>query len=282
MRIRSAAIGALALVLAACGRLTGAGDGTIEHPTGAGRLVLRVETGGGFVPIEYSLRHVPEFSLYGDGRIITPGPQIEIYPGPALPNLLVTPVTEEGIQRILGAARDAGLMGPDRSYDYPCIMDAATTTFTLYVDGAKHVVSAYALGEGQGGECPDVDTEARAKLSDFQGKLFDFPSWWPEGSVGEQRPYEPPALRVYVRPYTATPEPALEQPAKDWPLDPSLASFGEPQSDVPDTRCGMVQGDDLAKLLPEARSSNELTPWRSGGEDFLLIFRPLLPDEHGC
>ncbi len=284
MRARplAASILALGLLLGACGRLNdgAGGDGSIDHPTGADELVLRVEYVGGFVPVEYMLRQVPGFSLFGDGSLVITGPQIEIYPGPALPNLIVTPITEDGVQVILEAARDAGLLGPDRTYDYPCIMDAATTTFTLNADGATHAVSAYALGDGMGGECPGVDDDARRKLFDFSSKLGDLRSWLPQGSIGEERAYEPTALRVYVQPYV--PDPNLEQPVVDWPLDTPLASFGDPVSAVPDTRCGVVEGDELEKLLPEAQRANELTPWRSDGEDHRLLFRPLLPDERGC
>ena len=46
----------------------------------------------------------PFWSLFGDGTLIVPVPQIEIYPGPALPNLTATPVSEDGIQAILEAA----------------------------------------------------------------------------------------------------------------------------------------------------------------------------------
>lgn len=284
MRARplAATLLALGLLLGACGRLNewAGGDGSIDHPTTADELILRVETGGGFVPVEYMLRQVPGFSLFGDGSLVTTGPQIEIYPAPALPNLLVTPITEDGVQAILEAARDAGLLGPDRAYDYPCIMDAGTTKFTLNANGAKHVVSAYALGEGMGGECPGVDAGARGKLLEFWTRLGDFRSWLPQGAIGEERAYEPTALRVYVQPYV--PDPNLEQPVVDWPLDTPLASFGDAVSYVPDTRCGVIEGDDLAKLLPEAQRSNELTPWRSNGEEHRLLFRPLLPDERGC
>ena len=60
-----------------------------------------MDVGGGFVAPSYSLKPVPAFSLYGDGRLIIEGPQIEIYPGPALPNLLVTRISEDGVQAIL-------------------------------------------------------------------------------------------------------------------------------------------------------------------------------------
>jgi hypothetical protein len=283
---------ATALLAGACGRLgddagtTGSSgsDGGIEHPTGADQLVLRVEYQGGFVPYEYNLKRVPSWSLYGDGTVIVEGPVIEIYPGPALPNLLRFTLTEEAVQTILEAARDAGLMDGDASYGYPCIADAADTVFTVNAGGTTSVVSAYALELSDSGmepgECPDVDTEARAKLAEFNRMLGDLQSWLPEGSIGPQEPYEPTEMRVYVLPYRGEPE--LPQAETEWPLSEPLVAFGEPVADGNEARCGVVSGDDLAELLPLAQQANELTPWTSGGEQYRLIFRPLLPDEHTC
>ena len=64
---------------------------------------------GGFVPVDYMLSAMPSFSLYGDGTLITPGAQIDIYPGPALPAIQQQQVSEAAIQAILQAALDAGL-----------------------------------------------------------------------------------------------------------------------------------------------------------------------------
>ncbi len=271
----------LSLFATACGRLNDdePGSGGIDHPTGADDLVLRVDVGGGLVPIEYDLRRTPTWSLYGDGRIVTQGPQIEIYPGPALPNLLVTRITEDGVQAILAAAREAGLMDGDASYGYNCVADAPTTTFTLSAEGATHVVSAYALGFDEG-QCPDTEVEARGKLAAFQAELGDLGSFLPEGSVGAEERFAFDELRVYVQPYVA--DPNLEEPAVDWPIGGSLASLGTSLTDLADTRCGVIAGDDLATLSPAAQGANELTPWRSRGAEYRLLFRPLLPDEHGC
>ena len=144
----------LALAASACAGLRtedpGSGSDQISHPTGSDAVVLRVDMGGGFVPFEWTLRRIPSFSLFGDGSLLTEGPQIEIYPGPALPSVQVAHVSEEGIQAILQAARTAGLFGPDAHYDYPCVADANTTTFTVVADGSTHVISAYALEMGGG------------------------------------------------------------------------------------------------------------------------------------
>jgi hypothetical protein len=285
MKSRSLAIPiiAFALLAASCGRSTGTGgdDSSIEHPTGANDLVLRVDTGGGFVAPSWALRQIPQFSLFGDGRLITEGPQIEIYPGPALPNLVVQTISENGVQAILEAARAAGLMGQDAHYAYPCITDAPTTTFVLFANGEKHVVSAYALGTDQG-SCEASDAEARSKLAAFQAKLSDLSRWLPQGSVGTESSFEPSEIRVYVQPYSGPTDPGLRQSPIDWPLSGPLVSFGRSESTFAPMRCGVVGGTDLNLLLPKAKRANELTPWRSGGKEYLLIFRPLLPDEHTC
>lgn len=277
-----------ALFLAALAAVSCAGlrsdprAGGIDHPTGAGDLILRVHVGGGFVPVDYTLREIPFLSIYGDGRLVTVGPQIEIYPGPALPNLLVTRISEEGIQAILEAARDAGLLGSDARYDHPGIADAPTTTFTVVAEGRPHVVSAYALGfdEQPSGLIPAEEAQARRALNEFQTKLGDLGSWLPQGAVGQEEPFGFDELRIFVRD-EAPRDDALEQPELRWPLSLGLADFGAVVPDL-DIRCGSVQGSDLGALLPLAQEANELTPWRNDDHLYGLIFRPLLPDESGC
>lgn len=272
---------ALSLLAAGCGRLTRAGTGDIDHPTGPADLVLRMDVGGGFVAPAYELRRIPTWSLFGDGRVVTEGPQIQIYPGPALPSVQVQIISEDGIQAILEAATAAGLLGPDRTYDQGCVADAPTTTFIVYAGGTKHVISASALGMVPG-SCPGEDTEARAALARFSAKLSGLAGWLPTGSLGEQGQFEFSEMRVYVQRYTGSPEPGLHQTVIDWPLSDPLHSFGDTDGTYRDFRCGIVGGADLAKLLPDAQRANELTPWRSDGADYSLIFRPLLPDEHDC
>jgi hypothetical protein len=280
----------LAMLGAGCGRLNdagGSGGGSglepIVHPTGSDELILRVEYEGGFVPIEYTLRQLPSVSLYGDGRIITEGPQIEIYPSPAVPNLLVRTLNEDGIQAILRAARDAGLMAGEAEarYDYPCVTDAPWTVFTVTAEGRTKVVSAYALGLDRGA-CMDADVEARAALARFQTKLGSLDEWLPEGSVGAEQPYAATAVRLFVQPYTGSPDPALNQEPRDWPLAGSLASLGDPVPDIEGVRCVALEGEDAAAFLEVAAQTNQLTPWRSDGERFTIVIRPLLPDESGC
>ena len=209
---------------------------------------MRVETGGGFVPVEYNLTATPEFSLYGDGRVIETGPMILIYPGPALPNLQTAVISEEAIQGILEAAREAGLFDPTIDYGQPGITDVGTTTFTINADGQTYRTDIYALGmeEGAGGLTMEQQ-QARAAVSDFRAKLMDLTAFETEEIVWE--PFEYEALDVYSRAVdpAASPDPADVQPNRlVWPLD-DLATAGaavQPEG----YRRVTVTGDDLATL----------------------------------
>jgi hypothetical protein len=281
MKLRATVAALLTLSLAAaCANEDRPRQGGYGHPTGPTDLVLRIETGGGFVPIEYHLTAVPGFSLFGDGRLVRTGAQIEIYPGPALPPLTVTQLTEDAIQAILQAADDAGLLDGDRTLTLDTVADAATTTITVSVDGETHTTSVYALGF-EGEERPqgmsEEDWRARRAIADFAGRVGDL-SWLPSGSVGEETTFVADELRIFVGPYRG--EPDLPQEPIDWPLV-GLAAFGDPVEGV-DLRCGTVTDGDLTTVMPEAGRANQLTPWRSAGELHAILFRPLLPDESGC
>jgi hypothetical protein len=247
-------------------------------------VVLRLETAGGLLSPAYALSRFPELTLYGDGRVITDGPQVEIYPGPALPNVRVVKISEEAVQAILRAARAAGLLGPDRHILNPRIADAPTTTFTVVAAGRRHVISANALGMDAGlhGARVSEEDRIRAALFAFQGKLSTLESWLPNGSFGEDQPYVPAGLRVFVRAGAPAAQPGLKEPVIDWPLATPLAGFGRPLQAWPDLRCVAVTDRNLAKVLSAARRANQLTPWRSGKATYSITFRPLLPDESGC
>ena len=292
MRTRSLRATGSALVLAAlvsigCARVSGgtAGpdpDDRIAHPVGSDELVLRIEFVGGYVPESVALSSIPTVSLYGDGRVVTQGPQIEIYPGPALPNLLLRDVTEEGVQAILRAARDAGLSGPDRRFDVAGVADAHFTVFTVVTAGGLHVTHAYGLGIGEvDAELASGDREARRRLSRFLEDMTNLSAWLPDGSVGEERMYGAAAIRMLVSEDGPTRDEAFEQEPVDWPLRASLSSILQPVENS-QWLCASVDGEQADRVVAAARRANELTPWRSDGRIYGIVFRPLLPDERGC
>jgi hypothetical protein len=278
-------IGTLASACANASTDAGTGDGgDISYHTGASQVILRIEQGGGFVPIEWNLTNMPTFSLFGDGLAVTPGAQIEIYPGPALPALSQVRLTPEAIQLLLQKAVDAGL-DVDRDYTdlgSVGIADAATTTFTLIIDGQVHTTNVYALGllDTQPDGMSSEEFRARQDLLAFQNEVMDL-TWLPEGTVSDDGMFEPSGLRVFVGDYR--PDDALVEPPIDWPLTPGLSAFGDPVHNGPEgMRCGAVTGDDAAELMPLVEQANQLTPWVSDGGRYALLLRPLLPDETGC
>jgi hypothetical protein len=248
-------------------------------------LLLQITVGGGFVPVEFNLTELPIVSLYADGRVITTGPVIEIYPAPALPNLRQTTITEEGIAAVLDEARTAGLFDGPADYEGPPVSDMPSTTFTVYEDGAPIATSAYALGFDETMVPETVDKEARARLiafRDFMGNLLgNLPA--EQIAMGDEH-YQIEAIKVYARDYDAAKpaadDPALEQPEMAWPIETPIASFA-PLADeaLADRSCGVITGDEAATLVEALAGANQLTPWNSDGTNYLIWVRPLLPNE---
>lgn len=287
-RIASLGVSIAALLLSACSVAGSSPPGSsgsagIAYPTGASDLVLRLRYVGGFVAPAAHLVDLPVISVYGDGTVIVPGPQIAIFPGPALPNLQRATITPAGMQILLVAARDADLLGPDAHYDLGGIMDASSAEFTLNADGSVHTVSAYALMESSGSpQGPDAAVaEARAKLARFQAQLGGLEGLL-GGELGGWSAYEADAVQLLVS-AGAPDDQGLGQQPIAWPLSTPLATFGSTLPDLfQEQRCGVVSGDDVGILMPLLRNANALTPWTDDDAAYGLLVRPLLPGEEGC
>lgn len=284
-------IAALALSVAMLGAAcadASTGDGgsaspSIVHGTASDDLVLRWGYEGGFTPPEFQLTNLPSFSLYGDGTIVRPGPQIEIYPGPAVPALEALRVDEEAMTAIIEAAFDAGLdtVGDLTDMGSVAIADAPDTVFTLRAGGVERTVRVYALGEleGQPPGMPDDEYQARLALLELLNDLGSLERWLPTDSVGPSAVFEPTGTRAFVSRYRGQRD--LEQPEIEWPLAPPLADIGEDAG--AGFRCAAVTGADWSEMLaPLAATANQLTPWTSEGRRYAIAFRPLLPDEMAC
>lgn len=245
-------------------------------------LILRVEVTGGFVPAGYLLTELPTFSLYADGRIVTQEPVPAIYPGPLLPNLQVRTATVDDVARIVAAAREAGLDGPDASYDATNIADAGTTVFTLVLDDVVHRISAYALfDDGIADPGMDADTRAaRARLYELQRQLTDL-----GGLLGHEPSQEGPfvstAARLFISDQVVEPDPAL--PSQVLPLPSTIdPAAGDPVGYDGSFRCQVVEDGLWAVLRPSLEEANALTVWETRDARYSILVRPLLPDEAGC
>ncbi len=249
-----------------------------ELSTRPADLILRVQTSGGLVPPGMILTEVPGWTMFGDGRVIVPGAQPEIYPAPLLPNLRVMQLRPDEMQKIVAAADEAGLLGPDAHYDVGGVADAGTTTFTLTVAGKVHTISAYALGIGT--QQDPALAAARQKLMDFDAKLADLPSF-----LGRQIPdatFEPAGMRLFVR--VAEPPSDSSQPTAQtlaWPLSFDPVAAGQPTRN-PGTTCVAISGRDLSQFEQAASAANSQTVWTFGRARYWIQVRPLYPNESGC
>jgi hypothetical protein len=252
-------------------------------PVDRDAVVIRVDWDGGFVPPGVQLGRLPLVMVTADGRVISQGPQIEIYPGPLMPNLQVRTLTPEALERLVALAREKGLL-EDAHYELPTIADAATTILSITVEGRTTTVSAYALAEGieDGGVTLDAEaTAGRAALREYIDALTGLPE---SDFADEGGAYAFTSLRLFASPAVIVDNSELpgEQPAVDWPLG-DLGAAGAPVGNGElGFRCQVLAGDELERVLPLLEAANQLSVFRSGGELWSLVPRPLLPGEAGC
>jgi hypothetical protein len=245
------------------------GDG-IEHPTGADDVVLRIGYEGGFVPVEYAFLDLPNLLVTGDGHVIVQGPQIEIYPGPLLPNLQQRTISEAGIQALLRLAEEHDLFRDVAYKDDANIADAPYTVVTLSANGDTYEHEAYALGLGGDGTESD---EERARLASFVGQASDIATAAGADTLGPEEPFE--AASYLIRATVADPS-TLDQDIPptlvDWPADAPVRLAGAAE-------CATVPAASFRDLFSEA---TQLTWFVDAGVTYQLTVKPQLPGVPTC
>jgi hypothetical protein len=277
---------ALAITLTACAG-PGASAGPIDHPSG-NNLVLRIEYSGGFAGPAFIFTSFPSFTLTGDGRVIVPGAQIEIFPGPALPAANVRRLSEAGIQAVLREVDRTGLFGASVAFRgaQNCVADASDTIFTLHVDGHAVAVTVYGLGTlDPTAGCPGVssaEASAHRTLQGLSERLTNLEAWLPANAWAETtwRPYQPQALRLVVRNADADPPDGsgIGSALVDWPDNSDPATFGDAGS-FAEQRCGVVSGQTAQDWYAALSTANQLTRFVKDGHRYEVSVRLLLPDE---
>jgi hypothetical protein len=286
---RPAALLLASLSLVACVGSVGAAAPTpppskSPDPVNPNTPVFRVSWDGGFVSPEMLLGRMPLITVYADGRVVTTGPVLAIYPGPLMPNLVERTLSAEGLDRLIQLAKDKDLLRTVH-YDFPGIADATDTVLDIQLDGKTYRVSAYALAEGgvdiaaPGLSHDEID--ARADLRAFVDALTGIPAG---DYVDEEHPYDFDGVRIYASKAVIVPGSELpgEQPAIDWPLADLATAGDKVDNGVLDVRCQVISGEDLDEVREALDGSNSLQTFRSEGELYSFIVLPLLPGETGC
>jgi hypothetical protein len=277
---------ALAILLSACATGPGSSTGPIAHPAGDD-LVLRVEYGGGMIR-DFFLTSFPIFTMTGDGRVIVPGAQIDIFPGPTLPAVNVRRLSEEGIQAVLKEVARTVQFSASAEFRgaQNFVADAGDTILTLHAGGKDVVITVYGLGTlDPAGNYPGVseaELAAHRTLSHLVEELGNLDPQLPASAWAESawRPYQPEALRLLVRNADADPpdENGIGNALVDWPVDSDPATFGDITASG-DQRCGVVSGQEAKDWYAALSGTNQLARFVKGDHRYQVTVRLQLPDE---
>jgi hypothetical protein len=280
--MRRLALAGLSIVLAACGSAASPSPGgssspdpSVSAPPAEG-LILRTWTTQALPPpATFSMG---SSLVIADGKVITPGAMILIYPGPLVPPLIERPITQDGISRILEAANAAGMLsGPEDLTGG--IAPGGVTGHILFVlggqerevigDPGKQIVCIQAPCTPPAGT-PEAFGTFWALLSDV--------STLAQGELGPEQPHIPSRVAVLITDPPAD-DPGLEPGIAQWPLTTPIREFGA-ETGTADDRCGIVGGAELPAFLAAAGQANQLTRWTDGTTGGrVLVVRPLLPGE---
>ncbi|HWL44808.1 MAG TPA: hypothetical protein VNQ73_17835 [Ilumatobacter sp.] len=225
-----------------------------EHPTGADEVVVEIGYEGGFMMVDAAFGQVPTLLVGGDGSRYVLGPVPAIYPGPLLPNVLVSQVGEDGIQKLLELAAEHGLL-TEREYERnDMIADAPDTVVRISANGETYEHRAYALGFG------DDETGDRAELQAFV-----------EAATSElamdDAAFEPEAYLLRATPVTDLDGYEIDPTVVDWPAESSLLL-----ADAAD--CVEVPAGSVHELLADA---NQLTFFVQDDVTYQMTAKPQLP-----
>ena len=242
----------------------------IEHPTGATDIVLRVESSGGFVPVEFLATSAPTFTLYGDGTVVFRDDQA---PPPDSVGSVIRSIPfqtikldEEGIQALLEFALGPGGIGIAGG-PYMCnCADLPSTIFTVNADGRNKTVSVTGL-------TPDMHQPQDQLIVTSLGRLAERLRTFGAGIAGEVV-YEPAAYRGVLQKVDQA-----NGAVVDWPwTDLAPADFTSGVNEFLMT--GTLTPSQVAALdIPGVQGGMLGLNLQKGGALYSLALRPLLPDE---
>ena len=254
--------------------------GAIDHKTGATDVILRIEQGGGFVPIDFLASQAPGFTLYGNGVVVFQR-TVTTFPQPDANGVLkavpwrTASVDEGQVQQLLEFALGQGGLGSARDkYLSDGIADAPNTIFTIRAGGLDKTVVVNALSEETR---PGPDAVARSAFLSLAKRLQDFDL----GGTISSDVYEADRYRGVLSPRDGAPAGT----SLDWPW-PAIKpiEFKEGPSDGSGATIlphRTMSTDEVAalKLADIEGGVQGLTLRGPDGAIYSFILRPLLVDE---
>lgn len=276
-------------------------DDAIHEP---GALTLRIES---FTDLG---RHWV-ISIYGDGRVLTPGITPNEYSDEAW--MLIRRLTDAGVETLVSEAVDSGLF--EASAQYPPVPLPG-------VEAPGRGASGYAITAARGDELVVVSwtsmfsddalyyepSPEREQLDALAVHLVDFDSWLPaEGwAMAEPCLYHAQAFRIFVEAQAwggSLDDLPVDIADIDWPLGGEVLDWGEELDTARAdpgymARCGVASRADAEMVADDLRSAGaegfldegvDVTSYtelrlgdRAATRVVSVYLEPLMPDESGC
>jgi hypothetical protein len=245
--------------------------GAVEHPKGADQIILRMDEGGGFVPMGIAMTQTPQFSLYGDGTVIYSTGFAGMNGQLTIPALKKAHMTEEQIGKLVRfALEDGGLADAAERYEHPLVADAATTEFDIDAAGTTKSVSVYAVGLT---DRDQPDWQARTRFNRLAEALRNFQGDVDRGQATAMGEYEPTSYRAVI----VEGEVAGDQ--IDWPW-PDLTPKDFPEDPTMGFRSKVISPEMARRITSDPRGGYMgIGTTGPDGKMYTIALRPLLPDE---
>ena len=274
-----------ALVATLLGACTGGSASSSPEPTPPAEAQVRLRvTAVQALPPPATFGWMPSVVITLDGRVLTGGAVPAIFPGPLVGPVVERQLTPNGWNRIVAAAREAGLLGGARDFTGGAMPPGSMATrLEIVADGRIHdltgdasriMVCVQAPCNPQPGS-PEAFGGFVSRLSDL-GSLLG-------ADIGPESMHTPAGYAILVGP--APDDQGLAQPPIAWPFEAGFVGFGKPLADGSGGRCGTVTGEEAAALRPALTRATSITRWRdpADGSFHGLTVRPLLPgDDDPC
>lgn len=240
----------------------------IGHPTGATAVLLRMEQGGGFAPIEFFATAAPIFTLYGNGTVVFRDPTVTP-PDPVgnvnrLSPFLTIRLDEEGIQALLAEAIGRGGLGIAAGPYMGLGADIPSTTFTITADGRTKEVTVVGLS-------PDIHPQNVGIVTVLAGLAARLEGF--AGAVAGEQVYVPVGYRGVLM--------EVDQPfgpVVGWPWADIEPDEFVPGAEFWRTRT-MTPAEIGVLALPAIEGGFQGLTVQKAGKLYTFALRPLLPDE---
>ncbi len=272
---------AVTVLMAGCvGSASGGGGDPTASPTSqpsqgqVTQFYLRAWQTQALAP-QYTFAWLPQVTIadgkYIDGQVAVPA----IFPGPLWIGPSVRTITPTGIAAILAEARTQGLLGDTSDFSDQQLAGGVTAHVEMIVEGKTYELTGNpdALERCMCTPVPGTD----AAFAAFWQKLSGLNAWMPD-QLGDSQSYAPTRLAVMAAAPSADTS-GITPTEVAWPLTTPFATFGTAMGNEAN-RCAVVEGTDLATLLPVVQNSNQLTRFKdSAGTVDSLQVRVLVPGE---